>query len=463
MTQTGAPTVPLGATRILATFIAEDSSPLAANDRAVLERSLGEWLSAALAGRDGKQAQRISALRAAFDSGGVVPCVGSSAGSAPLAAWANAAATATSPLVDTDAYGADGSIVWSALFAASSTVPTLSRLLDAAFHGIRGAHAVARVGRYRRAERGFDQRGVFGLLAAAMACSRLRGHDVLTTLSTISVASSFTGGLLAARPSEAGVLIAADAARDGLVAALLAEHGISGAPDMLEGRQGFGEAYFGLGASDLDRLAGELDGSPPLGQSIRALAFGGHIDHQRPVLALLALLAMRGPASTGQAERIVVEGVPPTSEGNRVAVPRSTAQARHSLRYVLATALERNGVVAADFDADTIADRVRAGALDRVDVRSAPRWNRSVEMLDADATDVSVWWSDRSRTGRGLDELPLSADHEHLVAKWRAAAIRVGSRDARSAETIEAIWPAESTSVALATFAEAATTALGLD
>ncbi len=433
-------TVEMGATALLASFVAAAEPACPAGDRMVLERSLREWIGSALGGRHGSGGRALVTMRSVVDGGGSYACVGPSAESAPLAAWANAAMAASSPLADADDLGADGAIVWSALLAVEPDPTSLETLLDAAACGIRASHALVRAGGYRRADRGFDQRGVFGLLAAAIACSRLRGHDVVRARATISVAASLTGGLLAAGGSGSGNLMAATAARDGVLATLLAEHDISGAPDMLEGRQGFGEAYVGLAASGWDRLAEELGASPPLDRSLRALAFAGHIDHQRP---LAALASLRDASRPSEVVELVVEGVPPTSEGNRFSTPQSGVQARLSLRYVMARMLVGGRLSATDFDDETVAAQAESGILDRIQVRSASRWDRKVEDPHSDAVAVRLRYDDGDTVNASVDSLPQTATVDELTEKWQDEARRLAQYSAPASALIGGLWPDE--------------------
>ncbi|WP_299454380.1 MmgE/PrpD family protein [uncultured Pigmentiphaga sp.] len=85
--------------------------------------------------------------------------------------------------------------------------------------------------------------GVFG--AAAAAAALLFPGDARRIAETLGLAASFSGGLVQFFHSGSTVkrIHAAQAARSGVQAALLAEAGFSGPVDILEGQDGFARAY----------------------------------------------------------------------------------------------------------------------------------------------------------------------------------------------------------------------------
>jgi 2-methylcitrate dehydratase PrpD len=332
-----------------------------------------------------------------------------------MVAWASAAIASASRMDDTVPYGAAGAPVWGALLALAADIGVAdkARIAAAGEAGILSALALWRAGGYRQPERGFDGTSVFGVLAAATACARLLDLDRDGILRTLSIAASQSGGLLANSGTTAETIHAGTAARDGVLSALLAAAGYSGAPDILEGRQGFGEAFFGLSNSRLEGLGAELATAPSLDEQLRSKWIPGHIDHQRPVRALAAILAGdRGVRA------VVVDGVPPTSDGNRFSVPTSPEQAAGSLRYALACTL-RHGVVRL---ADHAPDALDSAPLHQIEVRSSPRWDRRLEDPNTDALHVAVEFHDGDTCRAAVDGFPLGASLDEVRDKWRRTA-----------------------------------------
>lgn len=332
------------------------------------------------------------------------------------AAWRAAATAAATRMDDVVAYGGAGAPVWPALIAlaADRGIADDSLLAVAGETGILTALALWRAGGYRQPERGFHATSVFGVLAAATACARLIGLDTAGVIRTLSIAASQSCGLLANFGTTAEAFHAGMAARDGLVSAVLAEAGYAGAPDILEARQGWGEAFLGLANSRLDRLDAEIVASPSLDDALRSKWIPGHIDHQRPVRALVAALA----GSTSGVRRVIVDGVPPASDGNRFSTPATADQAAASMRYAVCCALRHRVVRLSDHSTDV----VRATALDAIEIRSASRWDRGLDEPEADARHVEVGFDDGTVRRAVVDDFPPGATHDEVAEKWRRTA-----------------------------------------
>jgi 2-methylcitrate dehydratase PrpD len=343
-----------GATRVLAQFVCEAQLSVRDTERAARSRS--DARRAITMGRGtaaGRRAAEIAALEGGADS---------PAGRA----WLDAACAAASALDDDGDYGSAGAPVWAALEALGGSD---DEVLVSGGIGIRAALGLWSAGRYREAERGFSAPTVFGVLATAAACARMLRLGIDETVATFAIAASQAGGLLVDDGTDARMLRLAAAARDGLQAAELAAAGFRGAPDMIEGRQGFGEAFFGLPLSDVPGLADALRASSLEG--LRSKEIPGHADHQRPVAVLAQLLA----AHPGKrVQNVIIDGVPPTSDGNRFAAPATPGEAARSLRHALAVTVNGGTVTLDDLENPLAASR-----LDAVTVRSAARWDPRLE------------------------------------------------------------------------------------
>src|SRR5690606_39164031 len=92
--------------------------------------------------------------------------------------------------------------------------------------------------------RGFQGTPTCGVFGAAIAAGRLLGLDADGLQNALGLAASYSSGLSQFFVSGSDVkrLHAGKAAAQGLEAALLAQAGLSGPPDAIEGAQGFGQA-----------------------------------------------------------------------------------------------------------------------------------------------------------------------------------------------------------------------------
>jgi 2-methylcitrate dehydratase PrpD len=94
-------------------------------------------------------------------------------------------------------------------------------------------------------QRGFHPTSAVGPFGAAMATAKLRGLNATQFANALGIAASSSAGLFAfvAGGGDIKRLHAGHASREGMQAALLAEQGTEGPPNVIEGRDGFMQAF----------------------------------------------------------------------------------------------------------------------------------------------------------------------------------------------------------------------------
>lgn len=138
-----------------------------------------------------------------------------------------------------------GVVIWPAALAAAEIADADGRTLVEA---VTAAYEVAiRIGMSVQPDhslRGFQGTPTCGVFGAAIAAGRLLGLDADGLQNALGLAASYSSGLSQFFVSGSDVkrLHAGKAAAQGLEAALLAQAGLSGPPDAIEGAQGFGQA-----------------------------------------------------------------------------------------------------------------------------------------------------------------------------------------------------------------------------
>jgi 2-methylcitrate dehydratase PrpD len=293
-----------------------------------------------------------------------------------------------------------------------------ARLLEAVAAGYQATCSIAALAHPRLRRRGFHPTAVVGPLGAAAAASALLGLDRAQRLHALGIAASSGAGLFAFKAGGADVkrLHAGHAAREGLLAALLARQGCEGPPGVLEASDGFFQAF-------ADRMPGAPGGlalppaSPPAIADcyIKPYACCRHI---QPAVDAMQDLARRHGVRPDEIERIEVEtyGI----AADHADVPWSSfAEAQLSFPYVLACAarfgdlgIARFGDTArADPDTAALARRVRVVRSDAMDRRYPAQRPALVTV----ATARGAWSQDASEA-RGAPELPL--DDAALDAKF---------------------------------------------
>ena len=95
----------------------------------------------------------------------------------------------------------------------------------------------------------------YGSVGAAAACAKLLRLDVARTRMALGIAANFACGLSANHGSMAGAMAAANACRNGVIAALMAQEGITANPDIIEAKNGFYDTLVGRDHYDAEGMA----------------------------------------------------------------------------------------------------------------------------------------------------------------------------------------------------------------
>jgi 2-methylcitrate dehydratase PrpD len=129
-----------------------------------------------------------------------------------------------------------------------------AQIIEAVVAGYEVAICLARACAPDLRQRGFHPTSVVGPLGTAVAVAKLRGLSAQQIADALGIAASASAGLFAFVNGGADIkrLHAGHASREGIQAALLAELGVQGPPNVVEARDGFMQA-FAFGRSDKAR------------------------------------------------------------------------------------------------------------------------------------------------------------------------------------------------------------------
>jgi 2-methylcitrate dehydratase PrpD len=180
--------------------------------------------------------------------------------------------------------------------------------------------------------------GVFGTIAVAAACARLRGLDAERTMHALAIAASGSGGLIANFGSMTKPFHAGRASQAGLMAARLAEIGFTGSPEALEHPKGLLRGISPKGRVDVEAAleAGRVWKLPRGGLNVKKYptCFATH----RALDGMLDLLEEQ-PLRVADVARVRVT----TSRRNRATLryadPADALQAKFSMQFAMAAAL----------------------------------------------------------------------------------------------------------------------------
>jgi 2-methylcitrate dehydratase PrpD len=127
-------------------------------------------------------------------------------------------------------------------------------VMEAIVAGYEAVIAIGRACHPDLRQRGFHPTAAVGVFGSAAAAGKLRGLSADALANALGLAASSAAGLFAFVNGGGDIkrLHAGHAAREGLQAALLAEQGVEGPPDVIEARDGFMQA-FAFGRADKAR------------------------------------------------------------------------------------------------------------------------------------------------------------------------------------------------------------------
>src|SRR5215813_6014887 len=181
--------------------------------------------------------------------------------SAPMAAFANGLLGHAIDFDDWDAFihaGHPTCMVTGAALSLSEVIGSSGRdLLKAYVLGIEVLTKMA-TATPNVQDRGFHATPVWGSIGATIACASLARLERDKIKAALGIAASAAGGIHRQQGSMVKPFHAANAARNGVEAALLAEKGFTADPAIIEAPRGFCDSFFGPGTCDYEKMIADL-------------------------------------------------------------------------------------------------------------------------------------------------------------------------------------------------------------
>jgi 2-methylcitrate dehydratase PrpD len=200
-------------------------------------------------------------------------------------------------------------------------------------------------------EAGWHSTATLGVIGAAAACARLMRLDTDQTVHALGLAVTRSGGLRLHFGSEVKPLHAGLAARDGLMAARLAEAGITGDQEPLEGQVGFLSIFSG-GEARPERVLADWGDSWQIyapGLWFKQYPFCSAAQHAAD--AALAIRDRDRPAAA-DIEKVIVTYPPGGDAALVIRHPKTGIEGRFSVEYVIASVL-----ISGELGMETFSDR----------------------------------------------------------------------------------------------------------
>jgi len=435
------------ATRELSAFVAglgADSIPGEVMQAA--RALLLDWFGSVLAGRSARPVRVLEAFaRSQGPAAGPAECMTHRQTTSPyFAALINAASSHV--VEQDDLHNASvlhpATVVFPAVLAAAAEGRYSGHDLLVAV--IAGYEAGVRIGEFlgRSHYRVFHTTATAGTLAAAVAVAKLRGYDQEVILQTLGSAGTQAAGLweFLREAADSKQLHTAKAAANGYLAAWAAGEGLTGARNILEGRQGLAAGM----SSDADAAALRDGLGRRWATTETSFKHFASCRHTHPAAdALLKLLRVEAldPADLDTVTAHVHQGA--IDVLGAVDVPRSVHQAKFSMGTVLGLVAWHGHAGLLEFDRHALTDPRVAALRAKVTMTLDPeidgayprRWIGRVTARDRQGR----WYEARVEVPKGDPGNPLT--REELEAKvLQLAAYAEGASEIEARALIDAVW-----------------------
>ena len=208
--------------------------------------------------------------------------------------------------------------------------------------------------------------GTIGSFGAAAAASTIYGLDAKRYAHALATVATFAAGLQQAfrMDSMSKPLHAGHAAEAGLLAALAAREGVTGSLDVIEGESGFGRAM--SDGPDWEKALATLGTDFHITQ----MTFKNHACCGHTFAAIDGALELQRRMSVSAADiaRVLVGTYRAALDVAGYEQPATPAEARFSLKYVVATALTHGSVRLAAFEPERMADAATRALMQKIEL-----------------------------------------------------------------------------------------------
>lgn len=420
---------PAPATARLAEFVTTAAPPLEA--RTVASMAVLDTLGVTLAGAS-EPASRIVQDVVTAEGGGACGIFGtsarSSAGGAALANGTAAHALDYDDMCFVSLAHPSAPLVPAALAAAELSGATGRAVLEAY---VVGFEIEARLGAFmnpRHYQRGWHCTSTLGTIGAAAAVSRLLGLDTASAAHAIAIAASEASGLkenfgTMVKPLHAGL-----AARNGVLAALLARGGMAASGHAIDGPQGFLHAMDSE-RSVFDEAIADLGARWEIVDTGITVKLYPSCAGTHPAIDAILELRRREGFGAGEVERIDIDVDSITPTVLIYERPATGLEAKFSMPFCAAAAVVYGRVGIDTFDPVHLTDPEVSALMARVAMRTDPTLDEAGAPLTQARISVTLTGgralTHRAHGARGYPAQPAST--EELEAKFLACAERAMS------------------------------------
>lgn len=263
--------------------------------------------------------------------------------------------------------------------------------------------------------KGWHPTTVLGTVGAAAACAKLRGLDAKGTAAAMAIAASMSSGLVANFGTMTKSFQVGRAAQSGVIAARLAQAGLTASLDALEHPAGLLMALSPDGKPELDRpfSAAEKEWHI-IGHGLNIKRYPICYATHRSIDAALDLVR-RYNLTPGQVERINVSTGKTQLLMLRNSAPKTGLEAKFSMQFAMAAALVARSVGLRELTDDFVRRPDVQALFPRVSLEGTAAFKEGSNFAPFDAVEITTTAGETLQSGpveyaKGSHERPLSRD-----------------------------------------------------
>jgi 2-methylcitrate dehydratase PrpD len=289
--------------------------------------------------------------------------------------------------------------------------------------------------------KGWHPSAVFGTVAAAAACAKLRGLDAERAATALAIAASMSSGLVANFGTMTKSFQVGRAAQSGVIAARLAQAGLTASLDALEHPAGLLVALSPDGKAELDRpFVAAAKEWHIVGHGLNIKRYPICYATHRSIDAALDLVA-RYDLSPDKVDRIHVSTGQTQMLMLRNSRPQTGLEAKFSMQFAMAAALYARNVGLRELTDDFVRRPEVQAIFPRVSLEGTAATKAGSNFAPADAVEITTTSGETLRSGpveyaKGSHERPLSRDE--LWAKF-ADCLGTQFPDAKKSRAFESL------------------------
>jgi 2-methylcitrate dehydratase PrpD len=289
--------------------------------------------------------------------------------------------------------------------------------------------------------KGWHPSAVFGAVAAAAACAKLRGLDAERAATALAIAASMSSGLVANFGTMTKSFQVGRAAQSGVIAARLAQAGLTASLDALEHPAGLLVALSPDGKAELDRpFVAAAKQWHIVGHGLNIKRYPICYATHRSIDAALDLVA-RYDLSPDKVDRIHVSTGKTQMLMLRNSRPQTGLEAKFSMQFAMAAALCARNVGLRELTDDFVRRPEVQAIFPRVSLEGTTATKAGSNFAPADAVEITTTSGETLRSGpveyaKGSYERPLSRDE--LWAKF-ADCLGTQFPDAKKSRAFESL------------------------